>query len=66
VRACLSERGVSVADRDIIEALGAFELPLIAQALVRSGGYDGFICLGCMIKGDTAHFEFISLGASVG
>ena len=65
-RAYLGEHGVSVADRDIIQAPGAFELPLIAQTLVRSGGYDGVICLGCVIKGDTAHFEFISLGASMG
>jgi len=65
-RTYLGEHGVSVADRDVIEAPGAFELPLIAQTLVRSGGYDGVICLGCVIKGDTAHFEFISLGASIG
>ncbi len=65
-RAYLAEHGVAIADRDIIEAPGAFELPLIAQTLVRAGGYDGVICLGCVIKGDTAHFEFISLGASIG
>ena len=65
-RARLAEQGVSVADDDIIAAPGAFELPLIAQALVRTGRYDGVICLGCVIKGDTAHFEFISLGASQG
>lgn len=65
-QAYLSEHGVTVAERDIIEVPGAFEVPLIAQTLVRSGGYDGVICLGCVIKGDTAHFEFISLGASLG
>ncbi len=65
-RGHLAEHGVSVADRDIIDAPGAFELPLIAQTLVKAGGYDGVVCLGCVIKGDTAHFEFISLGASIG
>ena len=45
---------------------GAFELPLIAQSLARTGRYAGIICLGCVIKGDTAHFEFISLGAATG
>lgn len=65
-RAFLSEHDVSLADDGVIEAPGAFELPLIAQALARSGRYDGVICLGCVIKGDTAHFEFISLGASMG
>ncbi|MDR3511003.1 MAG: 6,7-dimethyl-8-ribityllumazine synthase [Caulobacteraceae bacterium] len=65
-RAYLAEQDVVVADGDVIEAPGAFELPLIAQALVRTKRYDGVICLGCVIKGDTAHFEFISLGASLG
>jgi 6,7-dimethyl-8-ribityllumazine synthase len=65
-RAQLAENGVEVAHDDIFEAPGAFETPLIAQALVKSGRYDGVICLGCVIKGDTAHFEFISLAASTG
>jgi 6,7-dimethyl-8-ribityllumazine synthase len=65
-RAFLQEQGASVADEDVISASGAFELPVIAQALARTGRYEGIVCLGCVIKGDTAHFEFISLGASVG
>ena len=47
-------------------APGAFELPLLAKTLAGSGTVDGVICLGCVIKGDTAHFEFISLGTAVG
>ncbi|KSB90523.1 6,7-dimethyl-8-ribityllumazine synthase [Caulobacter vibrioides] len=62
----LQEGGAPVAEGDVIDAPGAFELPLLAQALVRTGRYDGVVCLGCVIKGDTAHFEFISLGASIG
>jgi 6,7-dimethyl-8-ribityllumazine synthase len=65
-RAYLAEQGVTLAETDIIAAPGAFELPLIAQTLVKTGRYEGVICLGCVIKGDTAHFEFISLGAAVG
>jgi 6,7-dimethyl-8-ribityllumazine synthase len=65
-RAQLAQSGVAIAEDDIFEAPGAFELPLIAQALVKAGRYDGVICLGCVIKGDTAHFEFISLAASTG
>jgi len=65
-RAYLVEQNVDVAEADVIGAPGAFETPLIAQALARSGRYDGVVCLGCVIKGDTAHFEFISLGASIG
>ncbi|MBO1358301.1 6,7-dimethyl-8-ribityllumazine synthase [Acetobacter sacchari] len=62
----LGEHGITVADDDFFPAPGAFELPLLAQALARTGRYEGVICLGCVIKGDTAHFEFISLGATVG
>lgn len=62
----LRENKIHVAPQDIYEAPGAFEMPLLAQELARSGDYQGVICLGCVIKGDTAHFEFISLGAAVG
>jgi 6,7-dimethyl-8-ribityllumazine synthase len=65
-RARLAEDEVSVEDEDIVEAPGAFELPLIAQTLARTRMYDGIICLGCVIKGETAHFEYISLSASWG
>ncbi|NHO33448.1 6,7-dimethyl-8-ribityllumazine synthase [Acetobacter fallax] len=62
----LSEHGISIAEDDFFPAPGAFELPLLAQTLARSDRYEGVICLGCVIKGDTAHFEFISLGATIG
>ncbi|GBR03770.1 6,7-dimethyl-8-ribityllumazine synthase [Acetobacter oeni] len=62
----LSEHGIRIAEDDVFPAPGAFELPLLAQTLARSGRYEGVICLGCVIKGDTAHFEFISLGATIG
>lgn len=65
-KAHLAEQGAPIQEDDILEAPGAFELPLIAQTLVRSGRYDGVICLGCVVKGDTAHFEFISLSAAIG
>lgn len=62
----LDEQGIALGDDDIIRAPGAFELPLIAQSILRARRHDGVICLGCVIKGDTAHFEFISLGATIG
>lgn len=65
-KAFLAEQNIEVGPDDIVGAPGAFELPLIAQTLARRQNYDGVICLGSVIKGDTAHFEFISLGASVG
>jgi 6,7-dimethyl-8-ribityllumazine synthase len=65
-QARLAEDGVTVPDEDIVEVPGAFELPLVAQTLARSGRYDGIICLGSVIKGDTAHFDYISSAASHG
>ena len=60
----LEEHGIR--DVDVFDAPGAFELPLMAQALAKTGTYEGVICLGCVVKGGTAHFEFISLGATIG
>jgi len=60
------EKEIPLSNVTFIDAPGAFEIPLIAQTLAQSKKYDGVICLGCVIKGDTAHFEFISLGATMG
>lgn len=62
----LAEHQIQVQEKDVYYAPGAFEIPLLAQALARTRQYAGIICLGCVIKGDTAHFEFISLGATIG
>jgi len=62
----LSEHGIQAKDVPTYYAPGAFEIPVIAKALALSGHIDGVICLGCVIKGETAHFEFISLGATIG
>ena len=63
-QSCLREAGH--AEATVIEVPGAFEIPLIAQKLAQRDGYDGVICLGAVIKGDTAHFEYISNAASTG
>lgn len=49
----------------VIEAPGAFELPLLAQKLARSG-YDAIVCLGAVIEGDTDHYEHVAHRASEG
>ena len=64
--ATFKESGHPVAAADIVDAPGAFELPLIAKALAETERYAGIVTLGCVIKGDTAHFEFISLGVATG
>jgi len=45
---------------------GAFELPFIAKRLAESGSYDAVLCLGCVIRGQTPHFEFIAAEAAKG
>ena len=45
---------------------GAFELPLAAQALAERGCYDGIIAIGVVIRGDTAHFEYVCRSATDG
>ena len=64
--AWLREHDIAMRDDDVMYAPGAYELPLLAQTLAKTGRYDGVVCLGCVIKGETAHFEFISLGATIG
>jgi 6,7-dimethyl-8-ribityllumazine synthase len=62
----LKEKNIDCGKNDIYLAPGAFELPLIAKRLAKKKKYSGVICLGCVIKGDTMHFEFISLASTVG
>ncbi len=62
----LKSKKVTVSNKDIFYAPGAFELPLIAKQLAKQKKYNGVICLGCVIKGDTMHFEFISLATTMG
>lgn len=45
---------------------GAFELPLVAQWLAKSGKYDTVLCLGCVIRGQTPHFDHVAGNAARG
>lgn len=45
---------------------GSFEIPLVAKKLAQSGQYDAVICLGCVIRGQTSHFEHVATAASQG
>jgi 6,7-dimethyl-8-ribityllumazine synthase len=45
---------------------GAFELPLAARQLAASGRYDAVVALGCVIRGDTAHFDYVAGEAAAG
>jgi len=45
---------------------GAWELPLAARWILDTGEADGIIALGCVIRGETPHFEYVSMAATVG
>ena len=58
--ACFTKHGVKEDDLDVAWVPGAFEIPLVARRLAESGGYDALVCLGAIIRGDTAHFDYIA------
>ena len=67
---CLSRHGVDASPTssqlDVAWVPGAFELPLVAQRLARSGRYQVVITLGAVIRGDTPHFDVVVSEASKG
>ncbi len=63
---CLARHGVKEADVDVAWVPGGFELPLVAARLARGGRYGAVICLGCLIQGDTPHFQFIAAEVTKG
>ena len=59
----LRETGTPREEVRVVRVPGAFELPLAARRLAQSGAYDAIIALGCVIRGETPHFEQISRAA---
>jgi len=57
---CLERHGASGDDVSLYRVPGAFEIPTLAAKLVALGSFDALITLGCLLKGDTPHFDFIS------
>ena len=62
----LVRHGVDTDDVDIAWVPGAFEIPLIAQKMAKSGKYDAVICLGAVIKGSTSHYDYVCAEVSKG
>lgn len=62
----LAGAGVTAADVTVVRVPGAFEIPLAAQHAAESGRFDAVVCLGCLIRGETPHFEFIASAVAHG
>jgi 6,7-dimethyl-8-ribityllumazine synthase len=56
----LAKHGVTGDDVDVAWVPGAFEIPLVASRLARTGRYHAVVCLGAVIRGDTAHFDLVA------
>ncbi|MCH3950199.1 MAG: 6,7-dimethyl-8-ribityllumazine synthase [Acidaminococcus sp.] len=62
----LVRHGVSADDITVAWVPGAFEIPLIAKKMAKSGKYDGIICLGAVIRGATSHYDYVCNEVSKG
>ncbi|NNM53910.1 MAG: 6,7-dimethyl-8-ribityllumazine synthase [Spirochaetales bacterium] len=62
----LVRHGVSDADLTLVKVPGAFEIPLVAGKLARSGRYDAVVALGAVIRGSTPHFDYVAAEVSKG
>lgn len=55
----LIRTGAAKKDIDVVRVPGAFEIPSAARTLASTGKYDAIICIGCLLRGDTAHYDVI-------
>jgi 6,7-dimethyl-8-ribityllumazine synthase len=62
----LVRTGVQASNITLVRVPGAYELSHIAREIALSGKVDGIVALGCIIRGDTAHFEFVAQAANAG
>ena len=63
---CLYRHDVAKEDVEVAWVPGAFEIPLVAQAMARTKKYDAIICLGCVIRGATSHYDYVCNEVSKG
>jgi 6,7-dimethyl-8-ribityllumazine synthase len=65
-QAALRDAGLGDGDVDLLRVPGAFEIPMAAQRVAETGKVSAVVCLGCLIKGATPHFEYISSACAHG
>jgi len=57
---CLARHGAKGDDVAVYRVHGAFEIPAVARKVIAGGGADAIVALGCLLRGETPHFDFIS------
>src|SRR5258706_8339023 len=57
---CLARHGGASDDVAVYRVPGAFEIPAVARKVIAGGGVDAVVALGCLLRGETPHFDFIS------
>src|SRR5690242_19141708 len=62
----LRDHGVADGAVRVVRVPGSFEIPLAAKELALSAAYDAIICIGCVIRGETRHFELVADGCAAG
>jgi 6,7-dimethyl-8-ribityllumazine synthase len=62
----LTRHGAREEDVEVAWVPGAFEIPLVAKQMISGGRYDAVICLGCVIRGATPHFDYVAAESSKG
>ena len=62
----LARHGVPADRVDLVRVPGSFEIPVVAQRLAKSGKYAAVVCLGCVIRGDTDHYDHVAGSATSG
>jgi 6,7-dimethyl-8-ribityllumazine synthase len=65
-QAALRDAQIPDASIDVLRVPGAFEIPMAAQRIAESGKVSAVICLGCLIRGATPHFEYIASACAHG
>jgi len=65
-QAALRDAGIDDTNVDVLRVPGAFEIPMAAQRVAESGKVSAVICLGCLIRGATPHFEYIASACAHG
>jgi len=63
---CLRDKGLSDDHVDVFWVPGAFELPVAAEAAAATGRYSAIVALGCVVRGETPHFEYVAGEAARG